>query len=240
MNRYFKSEILKQRRTFNGKLFWAGPIICGVTAFLLMAGNFVQASAYNWWYVLFLPFTFTYISTSMVSREKKHDFHGLFTVSVGKKQLWYAKVSAATMYLILACICFGLLCLVCGLFYGMMIPAGRIIGASLILAVTFAWQIPLFMLIALKTNMFVCIFISVFCNLIIACVFAVKSCWWIPFSIPARLMCPVIKVLPNGLLMEEGNPMGNSNVIWIGLVITIILYVVFTVISVKAYERQEV
>lgn len=240
MSKYLKSEILKQKRSFNGKVFWAVPVICVATAFLIMAGNFILPSAYNWWYVLFLPFTFMYISASLVSKEKKHNYHGLFAVSADKKQLWYAKIIAATLYLMLACLCFCALCLICGGFYGMMIPAGRIITASLLLAVTFAWQIPFFMFLALKLNMYVCILVSIICNFVIACDFAVKSSWWIPFCIPARIMCPVINVLPNGLPMEEGNPLGNTHVIWIGLIITIILYGVFSVISARIYERQEV
>ena len=240
MVNYLKAELLKQKRSFNNKIIWLVPIINIIITFLLMGVNYIQTASYNWWYVLFLPFTFTYISASIISKEKKYNFHGLFGIVKDKRQLWYGKILASTIYLFLTCFTFSTMTIICGLTLNEQIPVWNNLCAGLLLFVTFAWQIPLFMFISLKINMFLSVLLSAGCNLIIAAICAVESYWWVPFAIPARIMCPVIKVLPNGLLMETNNPLNNNNVIWIGVLITVSLYFVISYITAKIFESQEV
>jgi lantibiotic transport system permease protein len=240
MVNYMKAELLKQKNSFNQKIIWLIPMVTSIIAFFLMGAGYVQTASYNWWYVLFLPFTFTYISASIIKKEKKFNYHGLFGLVENKKMLWYAKSAAATMYLFITCILFFVITMIDGFIFLEQITIVNNLIASLLLFITFAWQIPFFMLITLKINMFVSILISLVCNLMIASICAIESYWWVPFSIPARLMCPVIKVLPNGLLMEKENPLGNNGVIIPGIIITIVLYIALNIFSAKIFEKQEV
>lgn len=240
MRNYLKSERIKQKRTFQNKLVMATPVICLILSFLLMGSGYVQTAGYNWWYILFLPFTFTYISGAIISSEKKHNYHGLFAVCEKKEKLWYAKIGIATMYLLITNVIFCVFSIACGVVWGQYISIENNVLANLILTITFAWQIPFFMLITLKSNLFFSILISVVGNLGIACICAVENIWWIPFGIPARLMCPVIGVQPNGLFVEPGSPLGESGVILPGLLLTIALYIILSVISAQIFKRQEV
>lgn len=239
MINYIKAEFLKQKNSFNQKIIWLVPMVVVIISFLLMGAGYVQTASYNWWYVLFLPFTFTYISASIMKKEKKYNYHGLFGIVHNKKKLWYAKIAIGTVYLLVTCILFFVITMIAGFIFVKQITVVNNLLASLLLFVTFAWQIPLFMLITLKLNMFVSILISLVCNLMIACICAVESYWWVPFSIPARLMCPVIKVLPNGLLMSNDNPLSSNQVIIPGILITVVLYVVLNIITSKIFEKQE-
>ncbi|SHO47660.1 lantibiotic immunity ABC transporter MutE/EpiE family permease subunit [Anaerocolumna xylanovorans] len=237
---YFKAELLKQKHSFNNIIIWLIPVINIIISMILMGPQFIQTASYNWWYVLFLPFTFTYISASIIKKERKYNFHGLFGITQNKMQLWLVKVGTATVYLFLSCLIFSLFTLLCGVTINQQIPVINNLAASAVLFLTFAWQIPFLMFITLKLNMFISVIVSIFCSLFLACIYGAGSWWWIPFAIPVRLMCPIIKVLPNGLLMEADSPLGHSNVILPGIIITVILYLAVTAVTAKLFEKQEV
>lgn len=240
MVNYLKAEILKQKHSFNNIIIWLIPIVNIIIAFLLMSEKYIQTASYNWWYVLFLPFTFTFIASSIVNKDRKFNNHGLFGIVKDKKKIWYSKIITAILYLTYTCFIFFVFTMLCGLVFNEQISIASNLLASVLLLVTFAWQIPFFMLVTLKFNMFLSIILSMACNLWIACICAVESYWWIPFAIPARLMCPVINVLPNGLLLSADNPLNNANVVLVGVTITTILYIVLSFITAKIFEKQEV
>lgn len=53
-------------------------------------------------------------------------------------------------------------------------------------------------------------------------------------------MCPIIKVLPNGLPLEVGNHLNDTSVIFIGLMITVTLYFIFSLITTLWFNHKEV
>lgn len=235
-----QAEVLKQKRSFNQKIVWIMPCITILLSFFLMGPSYIQSASYNWWYILFLPFTFTYVTSSLIKKEKKHNFHGLLGIISNKKQLWYAKVGVGTGYLFITCLLFCVAILLSGeLFYQALSPCSTLLG-SLYLFITFAWQIPLVLFLTWKYSMFVTCIGSIICNLIIACLFAIKPYWFlIPFSIPSRLMCPILKIMPNGLPVIEGSVFENQSVIWIGVLISILLFLGFTWLSAVLFEKLE-
>ena len=62
MNKILQSEHLKQKHTFQKKLIYLAPLVSIAIAFVLMGGYYIQKSAYNWWYTLILPGSFTMIT----------------------------------------------------------------------------------------------------------------------------------------------------------------------------------
>jgi ABC-2 type transport system permease protein len=78
------------------------------------------------------------------------------------------------------------------------------------------------------------------CNMGFGIFFAATKLWFVPFAIPARLMCPIIKVLPNGLPLPEGHHLSDNRVIFTGLVITIGLYFIFSLITTLWFNKREV
>ncbi|MGL4738936.1 MAG: hypothetical protein ACRCW2_15895 [Cellulosilyticaceae bacterium] len=138
------------------------------------------------------------------------------------------------------------------IFFVIMLIGSRVLGlyvmpveqafvGSVILVVTFAWQVPLWMFIGQKMGVALSVLLSVICNMVIACVCAVESFWWIPFAIPARLMCPTIGVLPNGLLVEESSKyLADPSVIVPGILITIVLYGIVSWMTAYRFGQKEV
>lgn len=240
MGRYLRAELLKQKRTFNKILIWLAPLVTILLSVALMRGRFLQIGAYNWWYMLILPGSFTMIAAFMAVKERRKNRHGLFGVAVQKKKLWAAQILVCTFYLLLTCILFSVLIIVEGLLFGGDLSPAQSLTAGIVLFVTYAWQIPLWMALADKTGVGCAVFVSLFCNNLAAIVAAGKACWWIPFAIPARMMCVCIHVLPNGLPMEAADPLGDAAVVVPALLLAVMWYAGVTYATARWFEKREV
>ncbi len=235
-----KAENLKQKRTFQKVLIWLAPTITLLLAFAMVGGTNLQVGGYNWWYVFILPAGMALICALVINNDSTRKFHGLFSVIVDKDKIWYSKIILCTIYLLVTCLIFFVEISLVGFLFGNTIAVKDSFIASVTLFVTCAWQIPLFMYIAMKFKVGITVLISLICNFGIAAVCAVKSIWWIPFAIPARLMCYIIGILPNGLIVEAGTYEFSIGVVVIGLVITVALYVVVSVLTGRWFKEQEI
>lgn len=240
MRRYVRSTFLKQRRTFNRILLWLAPLVTILLSLLLMRGRYLQAGAYNWWYMLILPGSFTMSAAMMAVRERRKNRHGLFGVAVQKAKLWNAQVLVGTFDLLVTCVLFFAFVTVGGFWFGESVLPARSLAASIVLFVTYAWQVPLWMFLAEKTGVVATVFASLVCNSLAAVAAAPESCWWIPFAIPARMMCVCIHVLPNGLPMESGNPLADGAVIVPAILLAISWYAGTVLATTFWFERREV
>lgn len=240
MGRYLRAELLKQKRSFNRILLWLAPAVTILLALVLMGGSFLQIGSYNWWYMLILPGSFTMCCALTAVRERRKNRHGMFGVVVSKKKLWTAQVLTGTLYLMVTCALFFLFISVVGFLFGETVFVLDSLAASVVLVVTYAWQIPLWMFLAEKTSVAVTVFVSLLCNNFAAVVMAVKDCWWIPFAIPARLMCVCVHILPNGLPMETADPLSDRAVMFPAILLAIIWYVGITLATARWFEKHEV
>lgn len=240
MVNYLKSEVLKQKHRFILKLLWLSPLIPIVLSMLLMGGHYFMEGAFNWWYTLILPGALSMIAAFNVSGEKKHNRHGLFAVCRNKKKLWFSQIFMITGMLLLTNLMFFAFMITVGAFFNMEIPFAHSFLASFVLFITFAWQIPVFMYVSEKISSFFSIIISLICNMGFGIFFAPTKLWFLPFAIPARLMCPILKILPNGLPLSPGHPLNDKGVILTGMAITIGLYFIFTLITLVWFNKREV
>lgn len=240
MVNYLKAEFLKQKHRFSLKLLWLSPLVAVALVIVLMGGRFFVEGAFNWWYTMILPGTLSMIIAFTISAEKKHNHHGLFSVSTNKKMLWISQLIMNTILLLSANLIFFMVLTIVGIAIGISMPVLNCFIASFVLFLTFAWQIPLFMFISEKIGSFFSIMLSLLCNMGFGIFFAPTRLWFVPFAIPGRLMCPIIKVLPNGLPLEAGNHLGDTSVILMGILITVALYLLFSVITTVWFQHREV
>lgn len=239
MKKYIQSELLKNKGCFAVKMLIGTPVLTILLAVFVMSGNYVQVLAYNWWYLLFLPFVFAYVSVYMISSERKRNYHGLFNVVEKKQKVGYGKVIVATFYLAITNLIFFLLTAGAGIIFEKQISFMDNLLAAIVLTITFAWQIPLVIILSLKINTIITIILGVVCNIIIACVCAEETLWWIPFAIPSRMMCIILDIRPNGLLAEEAGLYGGYVTLAGGMLLTMILYVAITFGFGKIFSKQE-
>ena len=65
--------------------------------------------------------------------------------------------------------------------------------------------------------------------------------WWIfPPSIPIRLMCPTLGLLPNGLPIPDGSELLNVNVILPGILLSLVWFIICTILFEIWFEKMEV
>lgn len=238
--KYLQAEFLKQKHRFNLKLLWLSPLVIIALALSLGVGNLLKVGAFNWWYTMMLPGVLSMIITSTTSMEKKHNRHSLFSIVIDKRKLWIAEILLNTIFLLILNMIFYILLIMVGKFLGVSVPLVQCFVASFVLFLTVAWQIPLFMFISEKIGTFLTIIISLFFNFGIGIFCATESYWYVPFAIPTRLMCPILKVLPNGLPLEIGNPLGDNSVIPLGISIAIALFFLFSFITTNWFKNTEV
>lgn len=240
MSKLIIAEFGKNKRKLLHKLLVAAPACMLLLTVVLLNGQHEQSAYYNWWYMLGLPFVLGYIGANMISSEKRYHFHGLLSVIEAPQKLWYGKIAGGMMYLAVLSLVVWLFGQAAGLWYGEEVSFGNSICAIVVLFFVSAWQLPCTMWLTLKTNLVVAVVGNLMWNALMAVFFADTGVWWIPGATSARVMVPILRILPNGLTAEPENPLGASNVIWIGIGISFLVFVVMSLLSAKSFTKTEV
>ncbi len=240
MVKFIISEVQKLKRTFSKKLIWLAPLVTLLLSIILGVGDLFQNGAYNWWYVMFLPASLSIIASTIVEKDKKLKYSALFTLPFSKDKLWFGKIISCSYIYLITSFIFSIGIFIGGLIFVERISLAQNFIATIVLFITFLWQIPFCMFLADRFGMIVTILINIICNIIGVVMFANSAKWSLnPFAIPSRLMCPILNILPNGLPVEEGSTLLNSNVIIPGIIITVIWLIVFTVVTSIYFKNRE-
>ncbi|PEI32908.1 lantibiotic immunity ABC transporter MutE/EpiE family permease subunit [Bacillus pseudomycoides] len=244
---YLVSEKIKIRHTFLNKLIWLAPLVPMLIA-LLISGGYFQITSYNWWYAAFLPGMLSLSCALLAEKDKKMNNRAILSLPVSLKRVWVSKVLLVLGILICTCIIFF-----CGIqLFSLLLNKGgfQIISVkntllgSFVFVVTFMWQIPICLFLGNKIGIFSTVLLNVIANGV-GFAFATKSIWLInPYAYPSRLMIPIVKILPNGMFAEPGSATFTSellsySVILPGLVISVVLFLLFTYVTTKWFEKQE-
>lgn len=240
MHNVIASEWLKQKRGFGAKLVWITPLFTLLLTLCLMGGHYFQQGAFNWWYLSLLPAEMALFSASMVTMDRKKNRHGLLSVFSQKKRLWYSKIALCLLFLFATCFLFFLGIMAGGFLLGGYLSFFQGLIASLLLFLTFAWQIPLWMFVGEKAGIFAAALLGLLCNSGFAAFCAPGNSWWIPFAIPARLMCSILGILPNGLNVTPGTIQADPSPILPGILIALSLFFFLSAATALWFERREV
>ncbi|MBU3185325.1 lantibiotic immunity ABC transporter MutE/EpiE family permease subunit [Clostridium estertheticum] len=240
MLKYLQAENLKCKRTFIKKLILIAPMVTFLIA--LSSVMWFQANSFNWWYMMILP---GYISLMAVmaneKEEKKLRYRAVFGLPISLKKVWISKVLINGIYMTLSCMILSVGIILGGYYFSIIIPFSRVIVAVALIAVTSLWQIPLCMFLAKKLGMLGAILINVGGGSVLGALIAIRSMWWIcPYSWTARIMCPILGYLPNGLKAEIGSSILSPVVIPIGIILSLILFALLLIVTTNWFEKQEV
>ncbi|MCB2360413.1 lantibiotic immunity ABC transporter MutE/EpiE family permease subunit [Clostridium estertheticum] len=240
MLKYLQAENLKFKRTFLKKLIFIAPIVPLLVGF--MTGKYFEANSFNEWYLLILP---GYISIMAVmtneKEQKKLRYRAVFGLPISLKKVWISKILVNGIYMTFSCMVF-----IVGIFLGSYlritpIPAFSAFAGAGLIAVTSLWQIPLCMFLAKKLGMLGTVLINTGVGTVLNVMAVKTSMWWIsPYSWTTRIMCPILGILPNGELAGIGDPLRNSGVIPIGIILSIILFVLLMIVTANWFEKEEV
>ena len=198
------------------------------------------------------PFLVTLLAGMIYAKDSKLNQRAVRSLPVSLKKVWYAKVIHGVFLVTLSAllILIGSEVMLHLFFAGdrssvLQLTTGQMFVGSLLISIFSAWQIPYCMLLYRKTGMFLMIVINVLLNLGCATVTSTLSCWYLfPHSYIARAMIPVLRILPNGLLAVPGSltyskALLNPSSVLIGVVLSLLLFVVVTVAGAICFERSE-
>lgn len=242
MTNIIKAEFLKQKRTMSSKLIFVFPIITLVMAFVLTAGmtNAYAESVWNWWYVLLLPGMIAIVSYLSIMREKKNGYYNIKTLPIEKRNLMLGKIAYLGILVLVSNAVLFAGAALGGAFLTTSVP---VVGAAitvLVLSIVQLWQIPLFLFLSEKFGMVVeliaCLFITVLGTIV-----APSGKWFLFLSaVPMRIVTPLLHVLPNGLRAQAGDPLLNASVIFPGIFIALVWFVVLTYLYLNWFEKGDV
>lgn len=247
MLQYFLSENIKIKHTFMKKLIWLSPALLILLSMSLTARYF-QVDTYNWWYTWMLSGTLSLSCVYLSRVDGAMKNRATISLPLDLKKVWIAKVFVGIKNISISCV----IIFVATQLSVYIMPINSIINipvlngfiGTIIIIVTCIWQVPLCMFLGSKIGMFPTIILNLGIN-IFSIIMSVGKYWWInPFTYCDRFLCPVLKILPNGLAAEPGNPtftpeLLNTSVIPLGIGISIGLFLIITYLTAKWYEGKE-
>ncbi|GIO35416.1 multidrug ABC transporter permease [Paenibacillus antibioticophila] len=243
MKVYIHAELLKLRRTFTARLVWLAPLLTLLLCAGLMAGSFFQSASYNWWYTMILPGAISLMGIGIIQKDrKKLNYRAILGFPTSLSKVWLGKIGAVSLLLLASS-----LLLLAGITLSAFVfpfPAALSLKDSLtaasLLVLTFLWQIPLCMFLFMRLGMYGALLLNLLGNVIATVALATTELWWvIPYAIPARLMCPVINTLPNGLPVPAGDPLLEQGVLLPGVLIALGWFLLLSLLTMQAFKRQE-
>lgn len=247
MFKYFLSENTKIKHTFVEKLSWISPSFV-ILLSISLAATYFQVDSYNSWYVTILPGTVALSCALLSKMDGGMKNRAVISLPVELQKVWAAKVLVGIKGLFISCIIIFIAAQL-SVFVVNINPVSKIpilngLAATLILIITYMWQVPLCLYLGNKIGLFPTIILSLGVNVICG-VMAIEEYWWmIPFSYPSRLMCPVLRILPNGLLAEPASQTFTPQLLdtWVipfGISVSFILFLIVTYLTAKWFARQE-
>ena len=240
MMRCVRAEHLKLKRTFTKKIVWIAPIVATLLSAILMGGQYFQGDSYNWWYVMLLPGSISLICAGVVQKDcKKLNYRAVLGLPLNPAEIWLGKIGICIWLLFISCAVLFIGVMLGGFLFGSSISLVQNAEASIILFLTFLWQIPLCLILMERLGIFMAILLNLAANIWFIVSTATSALWWIPYSIPARLMCPIIKVLPNGLNVSANNSLLNANVVLPGIFISFALFMVLAAVTAYLFRNRE-
>ena len=237
-----RAEHEKTAKSINRILVWAFPVMTLVLAFLLTAGmsDAYAESVWNWWYTLLLPGMLAILCYLSMGKERKTKYYHLMTLPIRKKKLILGKIIYLGCLILAANILIFAGAVLGDRLLTTSVPLGGAAAAIVMLTIVQLWEIPVFLFLSERFGMVVELLICLFMT-VGGTIFSQTGKWYLLVSaIPMRVMTPLLHILPNGLKAEAGDPFLNGNVILLGVGLSLIWFVILTVLFLNWFENREV
>lgn len=252
MKKYFLSEKMKCRKTSVGKLMILMPLFT-LSFSMYISGSYFIINSSNWWYIMMFPAMAALMCGVIIRKDKKLKNHAVLTLPADRKKVWDGKVlyglwvTGAGLTLMFLLILGGE---ILGRKFTFIITnspsAGNIILAWAVLFLTFMWQVPFCMFLAEAFGSLPMTLIHVVLYQIAFIAISLKPYYMLlPGAIPARVMCPVLGIMPSNLLAVPGSTgfypeLLNPGSVWIGIAASLLWFLLFWRFGRKWYEKQGV
>ncbi|WP_040329099.1 lantibiotic immunity ABC transporter MutE/EpiE family permease subunit [Clostridium ihumii] len=239
MIRMIEAEFLKYKNTFAKKLVFIAPMY--VLIYSIWMNMYFYQNVINWWSLAIMPFTIAILCALSVIREKKAgQYRTLKSKDINIKNMWISKVIAIGSYTFLSSLMFIANILIVRLiFSGLKLDMISVISGVLVIWITTLLLIPICLFVAEKFGTFFAIAISGL-GVIVEVIVTIGDKWFLwPWSLSMRLMCPIVKIHPNGCLLENGDKLLNPSVIPVGIIVGLLGFLVLTILTSIWFAKKE-
>lgn len=209
---YFKAEVLKHKHSSVSRLTILMPLICVLMSASLTHVYFA-VDGYNWWYIGLAPGFIGLLCGIICEKDKKLGNRAIWSLPCDMKKVWDAKVlygiaiSGAVIFLLM-----GMIMIVSYLLETQMQVDFIIrpsisaqLAAGILIWLSFCWQIPWCLFLAQTVGRIPMIIIHFVGYSLSAVIMALSPIYmFFPGALASRMMCVVLKVMPNGLPAKVG------------------------------------
>lgn len=251
LKKCYMAEVIKNRRTAAEKLVVGMPLIVVFLAAAL-TGDYVIIDSYNWWYMGLLPAVIVLCAGAVIGREKRQKNQNILSLPIDMKKIWDGKVlyGIRMLFVSLFILC-GAVFLTGFLFKNLFhmefaVETGtkNQLAAAVVLFITCLWQIPFCLLLHQLFGSAAASLIHVAGYECMAVAVSLKPYFMLaPGAVPARLMCSILGILPNGLIARPGSitympELTAYGAIPVGIVSSLLWFLLLWGIGRRVFERQ--
>ena len=251
MKIYFLAEKLKYRHTFLKGLVILMPLV-SVFLSAWLTHDYFTVDSYNWWYIGLYPGLIGILCGIIGGKDKKKKNFTIWSLPCRVEKIWDAKVLIGAMMSGIAMSCTIILTIITGKVIENMMhrtfsvyPSIKMqLAAGVMIWLSTLWQIPFCLFLSQKMGTFLMFLVHMGSYTIISATISLKP-WFVlfPGAITSRLMCPVLGVLPNGLLAVEGQmtwapELMETQNLPIGIFASLFWFLIFWWGSRKIFQRQ--
>lgn len=251
MGKYFLAERLKNRHTSTEKLIVLMPMIAVCLAAWLTKDYFTIDS-YNWWYVVLFPGMLALVCAAVGNRDKKMENRAIQVLPVEMGAVWDGKVLYGVLCMGIALLVFLCMTLAVGAgleqtlrqVFRINPSAGEQVLAVAVMLVTSLWQVPFCLLLQQVMGVFPMVLLHMGSYILLAAELSLHSFFMVlPGGITSRMMCIILKILPNGLVAEPGSITFTQELLeWkglpVGIIASVIWFLVFWLAGRMWFGRQ--
>lgn len=217
-----------------------------------LTNTFFAVDSYNWWYIGLYPGFLGILCSILGGKDKGKKNYTIWSLPCKMGSIWDAKILVGAMMSGIAMMCVVVFTILIGkametamhVQYIAFPSVGMQLLAGLVMWLTTLWQIPFCLFLAQKMGTFLMLVIHMGLYTVLSVTVSLKP-WFVlfPGAITSRLMCPVLKVLPNGLLLQPGQmtysaELGKMSSLLIGIPAALLWFGLFWWGSRRWFERQ--
>lgn len=237
---YLKAEHLKFKRTISNKLLLIAPFLTALFAWIVGGFYGFQYMTFYWWYAFLLPGTIAILcSLAHQKEEQAGKYYSVLSAPINLKQFEYAKVLILIEKLLVAAVFLAIFAAVSNLIspalavYSM----GRNFIGSVALIIASIWQVPLCLFLARKTGLLLPIAVNTLLGILMPSLLGNTALAWIcPYCWAAKTAELLMGIESNGTFAGVA---AFSWSIFLPLVFSIILYILFTLWDAADFSKKE-
>ena len=242
MIKMLKVEWIKEKRAANSTLKYIVPIIFVLFNLFMVsimgqspAGrSYLMATAFNWYPVMILPIVLSLLVVNIVSKEKEEHIALWRRLNISVEKIFIAKNGMVVFELFTILMLSSIGIYLVGRFFLQEEISLRIM--ILVTGCLFIGSLPVISLSFFIYKLFNKKFLVILINFVFtfpSAMIAVTSYWkFFPWDYNLRILCPIVEVHPNGTFLEKSSPLTAMNAVYVGLVLSVMVYVIITVINI--------